>query len=159
MTQERGPIENLIDEAIKIVAKDTEAFFVKSEILVHVRNHPRMDRVLTSSDKEWPGMEAYTVRGLTRDIGRALQVKDSNGVRIYECYATGSGERRWLPLRAMTLAVFDVVIAQTSTQKIQMGRKLSTYQTIRDQLAKLEAGATIEQVYDKVFFGPPMASA
>ena len=84
-------------------------------------------------------------------VGQALQQRDANGIRVYECYAVGKPERRWLPLRAMTAVTLRNVMQQTRVQARQLSVKGEGYHILLDELEKLgQPNATVDEVYDKV---------
>jgi hypothetical protein len=143
-------IDRLIDPAIKKVSKSS--YFRKSEVVNQVLSHGELAKALRSVDKSHAGWNLSEIvhRYVYASVGHALQQKDSNGIRVYECYAAGESERRWMRLRAMTARELRLVIQETRTRERQMVVKRKAYEVFLDELEKLEAGTKIGAVYDDV---------
>lgn len=82
-------------------------------------------------------------------IGEALQARDDNRIRLFECYSVpGRTERRWLPLRAMTKGMLLNVMRETRVQERQLHIKSEGYEFFMSELDNLEVDATVAAVYE-----------
>ena len=121
-------IDKLIDPAIKKVARGT-SYFRKSAVKNEVLATSSLKTALRSLDNNHPEWQFGEVihRYVEAAVGHALQQKDANGIRVYECYAAHESERRWMKLRSMTAAQLRLVIAETHTRERQMVVKRKGY--------------------------------
>ena len=153
MTKQKTKIDNLIEPALLKVARRTTSYFSKSDILNEVMNNKHLAKVLTDLRNkygEWK-LDQLIKRYVGTRVGQALQQRDTNGIRVYECYAVGKPERRWLPLRAMTAVTLRNVMQQTRVQARQLTVKDEGYHILLAELEKLgQPNATVDDVYDKV---------
>ena len=152
MTQERTPIDKLIEPAVNKVAKTTKGYFLKSEVVNEIRGQRGLGSALAklkATYSVWK-FDQVIVRYIDRRVGEVLAMKDFNGIRVYECYSTGNRERRWLRLRAMTADMLRAVMQETRVQARQLELKGAGYQFFIQELAKLAPTATVDEVYDKV---------
>jgi len=150
MAQERTPLDRLIDPAVERVGK-SRSYFKKSEVIAEVRKNRALNRMLTEMRNKYRAwkFDQIIVRYMEGAIGSVLQRRDANGIRIYECYSVGSRERRWQPLRAMTLTTLRAVMAEARTQARQLELKGEGYEYFEKELEKLGPNARVEQVYDQ----------
>ena len=90
------PFDKQIEAVIERLARSTP-YFKRTEIEREVRRQKGAMKIP-------PTLQQYINEHyfLSR-ISHILQVRDRYGIRLYENYADGSGERRWMPVRAMTL--------------------------------------------------------
>lgn len=94
-------------------------------------------------------IDQLLMRYIDTRVGALLQVRDGNAIRVYECYADGTKERRWHPLRAMDANSLRAVMRETRTQARQLEIKGEGYQFFLDELEKLSPGARVDDVYDR----------
>jgi len=152
VTLERTPIDKLIEPAVQKVAKTTKGYFLKSEVVNEIRAQRGLGSALAkirATYTEWK-FDQVILRYVDRRVGEVLAMKDTNGIRVYECYGAGNRERRWLPLRAMTADMLRAVMQETRVQARQLEIKGAGYEFFIDALAKLPSTATVGEVYEKV---------
>ncbi|MFZ0058728.1 MAG: hypothetical protein WAL35_01615 [Acidimicrobiales bacterium] len=149
--QANTPIDRLIQPAIKKAAKST-SYFRKSEAVRTVLTNPKVVELLTDLRNRHGGwqIDQLVIRCIDAKVAQELQRRDANGIRVYECYAAGERERRWLPLRAMTRDQLRAVMQATRTQARSLTLKGEGYQIFLDELEKLSPTAVVNDVYDRV---------
>lgn len=132
-----------LDSMIREIIKNQPSYFKKSGIVSEVVSQfeplPRKNGI-----DVWEVFAHYVRARLERILGET----DNNGLRKYECYADGTGERRWQPFRALDLAALRVCMAAREVQISGHERVLRLYQSFERELEAAGAGATVEQVYD-----------
>lgn len=151
MTLERTPIDKLIEPAIQKVAQTTKGHFVKAEVLNELRAQRGLGSALAkirATYANWK-FDQVILRYIDMRVGQVLQMRDSNGVRVYECYSTGHRERRWNLLRAMTLKDLRGVMNDTRTQARKLELKGAGYEYFAELLDALPPTATVDEVYDE----------
>jgi len=145
-------IQELVEGAVSKVVRHKSNGFVKSEVMRELRKNKKLDAALRDINAKYNGdwqLGDILLRQINTMIGTALGVRDENRIRIYECYSVpGHRERRWLPLRAMTLEMLRNVARETRVQARQLNIKGEAYEFFIQELEKLSEGATIDQVYD-----------
>jgi hypothetical protein len=148
--KEHTPIDKLIEPAVKRVAERETGYFQKNEIVTEVLKNKNLSGMLADIKKRFGGWKFDTVilRYIDGRVGQVLQQRDGNRIRVYECYAAGGRERRWLPLRAMTADTLLAVMRETRTQARQLEIKGEGYEFFYNELKGTKL--TIEDVYDKV---------
>ncbi len=154
MTQELIPIDKVIEACVHRVALKRAAgrSFRKSEVVVEVGKHRDIRRILAdvrARYTEWK-VEYIILRYITHRIDRVLQARDANGIRVFECYASGQRERNWLPLRAMDKNALRASMTEARTLSRQLEIKAGGYAFFLDELEKLPDTARVDEVYDKV---------
>jgi hypothetical protein len=153
MTRQKTQIDNLIQPALQEVLKRSKgSYFRKSEVVAEVASYPRLQSVLQELRRRFGGwnIDEIVLRYAESKVGDTLQQKDAHGIRVYECYAAGSPERRWMPFQAMTATTLLAVMQETRTQARQLTLKGAGYELFYDELVKLDATATVADVYDRV---------
>jgi hypothetical protein len=152
MTLERTPVDRLVQPAVERVAARGGGYFKKSEVVQAITKERRVSSLLTdlrTRHGAWK-IDQLILRYIDGRVGHILQMRDANGIRVYECYAAGEKERRWMPLRAMTANTLRAVMQETRTQARYLTIKGEGYQYFLTELEKLGEEATVEDVYDKV---------
>jgi hypothetical protein len=147
-------IDRIIEPALeKVIKNHPGGYFYKSEIAAEVLKHRTLAQVIANLaavfEARWQLDEVLKAHVNAR-ISEALRVRDSNKLRIYECYGAGESERRWLPLRALTAANLRVILRETKTQERQLNIKSAGYEHFLRELEKLGPAATVNDVYDLV---------
>lgn len=152
MTLERTPLDRLIQPAVERVAARGGGYFKKSEVVLSIVKRDKVAALLAdlrTRHGAWQ-IDQLILRYINGKVGAEVQRRDSNGVRIYECYAAGERERRWMPLRAMTANTLRAVMQETRTQARQLELKGEGYEYFLRELEKLSESATVDDVYEKV---------
>lgn len=152
MTLERTPLDRQIQPAVERVAARGGGYFKKSEVINTIMKQRRLAALLAdlrTRHGAWQ-IDQLVLRYIYGKVGTELQRRDSNGIRIYECYAAGERERRWMPLRAMTSNTLRAVMQETRTQARQLQLKGEGYEYFLRELEKLDEAATVDDIYDQV---------
>ena len=151
MTKPQTMIDRLIEPAVRKSAQ-RPGYFRKSQVVNEVLNSSKLGKMLADIERRYPGWDLHEIIGryITGRVGSVLQQRDSNGIRVYECYSTGESERRWMPIRAMTVDHLRAVMTETRKQARHLEIKASGYELMIKELEKLSDTATVDQVYDKV---------
>jgi hypothetical protein len=151
VTRERTPLDRLIQPAVERVAA-RGAYFQKKEVVNTVSSDKKVGALLGDLRSRHGGwkIDQLIVRYIEAKVGEVLQMRDGNHIRVYECYAVGHGERRWMPLRAMNADTLRAVMQETRTQERQLHIKGAGYEYFLNELEKLGKGATVNDVYDQV---------
>lgn len=136
------PFDKQIQTAIEKIARDSP-YFAKSGIVKHVRSMRSLGKISPAEQDQ------IILRYLESRIGAQLQARDQYGIRIYENYPTGTGERRWMRLRAMTLAQLQSVAQATRTQERDLHIKGEGYELFVQEMKRVGA-KRVEDVYDRV---------
>jgi len=146
-------IDRIVEAALAKVVARRPGFFYKSEIAAEVLKHTALNQAVTNIstlfDARWRFDEVIKAH-INNQIAEALRVRDSNKIRIYECYGAGESERRWLPLRGLTASNLRVIMRETKTQERQLKIKSAGYEHFLRELEKLGPKATVNDVYDRV---------
>lgn len=150
---ERTAIDRIIEPSLRAVAQRKKGtFFYKSEVVAEVLGHRDLRKNLLDIQNRYGTkwrFDEIIRRYINQRIGVVLQQRDSNKVRVYECYGAGESERRWHPLRALTADTLRAVMRETRTQERQLNIKGAGYQYFLEELEKLGPGATVNDVYDQ----------
>jgi len=151
MTKPKTMIDRLIEPAIIRAAK-RPGYFHKSQVVNEVLNSSKLGGMLVDIEKRYSGWDLDEIirRYITGRVGSVLQQRDSNGIRVYECYSASESERRWMPIRGMTVNHLRAVMQETRTQARHLEVKAAGYQMMIKELEKLSDTAIVDQVYDKV---------
>jgi hypothetical protein len=148
--QERTPLHRVIDESITAIAA-VGPYFTKNDVMAECyRRGGRAYAEGIADVRKRHGRLRFAdiiERWMTQQIGKALQQRDGNKLRVYECYRSDK-EVRWQPLREMTANTLRMVMAQTRTQEREMHIKGEGYQALLFELESIGANATVDQVYD-----------
>ena len=136
------PFDKQIQTAIEMMARDGP-YFAKSEVLKAVRRQKTVMKIPPLVQ------EQINLRYIDSRIGSLLQARDHYGVRIYENYTTGTGERRWMKLRAMTLAQLQSAMEATRTQERDLHVKGEGYEIILREMKRIGA-KKVDDVYATV---------
>lgn len=167
MPRERTAIDKLADSAVDVVVGKSEqrgTYFFKEEIVTELMTRRNLLNVLTEIRNRYRGWNLYEmlIRQIETTIGHALQKRDVNGIRIYECYSTpGDSRRRWMRTRSLTTDTLRAVMEQTRTKEREMHVKGERYEIALYHMENLEkqTGKKVRfgEVYDEVV--PLMRSA
>ena len=153
MTREKTKIDNLIEPAVEKVARRAGGrHFWKSSIVNEVVSNKGLAPVLADLRKHYGPWKFHDLimRHIEILVGRALQQRDANKMRIYECYAAGEPEQRWQTLRAMTADGIRHVMQRARREKVKFARKETGYGVLLEELEKLgQPNATVDEVYDR----------
>lgn len=150
--QQRTKIDNLIEPALLKVAKRASPYFGKSAIINEVTNNKALAAILADLRDRYGAwkIDQLILRYIDSHVGHALQQRDANGIRVYECYGAGESERRWQPLRALTADKLRLVMRQTRREAAQLERKGEGYHIILEELERLRRpDATVDDVYER----------
>lgn len=153
MPRQKTYIDQQVVPAIEAVVSESKgSYFTKSDVVERIRKVRRVERLLDDLQKRHAGVGADTVviRYIESAVGRALQKKDSNGLRVYECYSAGERQRRWMPLRAMTAPQLRIAMQEAARGARELRLKAEGYQLLLDELESGPASATVDDVYDTV---------
>jgi len=149
---ERLPVDKLIDPAIYAVAY-SQGYFHPSDVVREVLKHQKLAAALKDARNRWGRFDEIVIRYIKSAVGSKLHTtKDTNGVRIYECYSAGESERRWLRFQALTLADLRAVMQENRKLERQIHIKGTNYQAFYDELQTLAAqkpNAVVGDIYDK----------
>ena len=151
MTRARTKVDKLVDPALKKVARKS-GFFRKSEVVAEVLGNAKLASMLRDARNnygDW-GVDEIIRRHIENRTGELLQKRDAHGIRVYECYAAGEQERRWMPFRAMNADTLRAVARQARTQARQLTLKGEGYEHFIRELEKHGKDAKVEDVYDEV---------
>lgn len=147
MTRERTPIDRLVERAVEKVARaSSSAYFRKSEVINELRKQRGLGNALAQLKaryQEWK-FDQVILRYIEQRVGQVLQMRDAHGLRIYENYAAGESERRWMILRAMTLKDFQSVVQETRVQERDLHVKGEGYDFFMKALKLLGPTARAE---------------
>lgn len=141
-------LEEMVERETRRIA-DRPQYFTKEEIVRAVLRLPTIVNVLREVGRIAPGwsLNSEIERRISAIVGGALQSRDENGIRIYECYPTGQGPRRWLRLRSMKRDDLIRVMQQTTKLRRTIEYKGEDYDVFDRLLVGLSAAATVEDVY------------
>lgn len=144
------PIDRLIEPSIDTLASNPP--FHKSQVVAEVLRHRDLQQVLIDLESRYHGWHLSEIirRQIEARVTEQLQKRDGHGIRIYECYAAGGPERRWVPLRVMTRETLRAVMRETRTQERHLHLKGEGYQFFLDELERLGGTATVGDIYDRV---------
>ena len=152
MARKKTYLDQQVAPAIeKVVKKSGGSYFTKKDVVDQIRRVKRVASLLSDLRRRHAGMDAdeIVLRYIESAVGSALQKRDSNGLRVYECYSAGEPQRRWMPLRAMTADQLRVAMQEARTGARQLHLKAEGYQLILEELEKYP-GSTVDDVYDDV---------
>lgn len=152
MARERLPVDKLIDPAIDRVAS-TQGYFHPSNVVREVLQHGKLAAALKDARNRWGRFDEIVIRYIKSSVSTRLHtLKDSFGVRVFECYAAGESERRWLRFQALTLNDLRAVMQENRKLERQIHIKGENYQAFYDELVKLAAhkpDARVGEIYDR----------
>lgn len=137
------PFDKQIVGAIAKLAA-TEPYFKRPEVEKIVRGQRKSTKIPPHIQ------EQINDRYFLSRISELLRVRDSFGIRVYENYADGSGERRWMLVRAMGLKHLRSVVQETRVQERDLHIKGEGYEFFVRELEKLGPKARVDDVYDAV---------
>ena len=153
MARKKTYLDSQIEPAIEKIVKESGAsYFTKKDVVDQIKKIRKVAHLLNDLQKRHSGVGAdeIVVRYIETAVGQALQKKDENGLRVYECYSAGERQRRWMPLRAMTADQLRVAMQAADRGARELQVKAEGYQLILDELEKGPPGATVDDVYDEV---------
>ena len=153
MARKKTYIDSQIEPAIEKIVKESGAsYFTKKDVVDQIKKVRKVASLLNDLQKRHSGVGAdeIVVRYIETAVGQALQKKDANGLRVYECYSAGERQRRWMRLRAMTADQLRVAMQAANRGARELQVKAEGYQLILDELEKGPPGATVDDVYDEV---------
>lgn len=153
MARKKTYLDSQIEPAIEKVVKEVGAsYFTKKDVMDQIKKVRRVSSLLNDLQKRHSGVGAdeIVVRYIENAVGQALQKKDANGLRVYECYSAGERQRRWMPLRAMTADQLRVAMQAADRGARELQVKAEGYQLILAELEKRPPGAIVDNVYDEV---------
>ena len=154
MTREKTKIDNLIQPTIEAVARRAGArgYFWKSSIVNEIVGNKGLAPVLLEVRRRsgaWK-LHELVVRYIETAVGRALQQRDADKLRIYECYAAGEPEQRWQTLNFMTANSLRLVMMRARHEKEKFRRKETGYGVLLEELEKLgQPNAVVGEIRDK----------
>jgi len=128
-----------------------QPYFYKSEVaaaLFGMRDVAEMLKGLRKRYPEWR-LDQIVRRDVETQIGRRLQDKDRRGIRLYECYAVGGPERRWMLFTSMPAEALQKVINETRELGSRIDRKIALYTRLH-AVCLARPGATVGDVIDEV---------
>lgn len=127
-----GRMNHLIDQRIReALDAHGDRFFKKPEIVgavVHAFGDLPERRNLDLRTV----LHAYVTDRLTRKF---LHQKDEHGLRVYENYADGTGDRRWQKLRMLSAGQLRVIVFD---REVQIARHEAVLKVYRETLEALE---------------------
>ena len=153
MARRKTYIDSQIEPAIAKVVKESGAsYFTKKDVVDRIKKVRKVTHLLNDLQKRHSGVGAdeIVIRYIETAVGQALQKKDENGLRVYECYSAGERQRRWMPLRAMTADQLRAAMQAADRGARELQVKAEGYQLILAELEKRPPGATVDNVYDEV---------
>lgn len=153
MARKKTYIDSQIEPAIeKVVKKSGASYFTRKDVVDQIKKVRRVSSLLDDLQRRHAGVGAdeIVLRYIDDAVGRALQKKDANGLRVYECYSAGERQRRWMRFRAMTADQLRVAMQAANRGARELQLKAEGYQLILDELEKGPPGATVDDVYDEV---------
>jgi hypothetical protein len=122
-------------------------------VVRQVLKHQKLAAALKDARNRWGRFDEIGIRYIKSAVGSKLPTtKDTNGVRIYECYAAGESERRWLRFQALTFADLRAVMQENRKLERQIHIKGTNYQAFYDELKKLtdeRPNAIMGDIYNK----------
>jgi hypothetical protein len=152
MARERLPVDKLIEPAIDRVAA-TQGYFHPSDVVRAVLQHGKLADALKDLRQQWGRFDEIVIRYIKTSVSSKLHtLKDTHGVRVYECYPAGEAERRWLRFRALTLNDLRAVIAANRKLERTIHVKGENYQAFYDELKLLteqKPNAEVNDIYDR----------
>lgn len=152
MARKKTYLDNQIEPALEKVVKRSASYFTKKDVVDQIKRVRKVSSLLDDLQRRHAGVGAdeIVLRYIDTAVGQALQKKDANGLRVYECYSAGERQRRWMPLRAMTADQLRVAMQAANRGARELQVKAEGYQLILDELEKGPPGATVDNVYDEV---------
>lgn len=153
MARRKTYLDSQIEPAIeKVVRKSGASYFTKKDVVDQIKKVRRVSSLLDDLQRRHAGVGAdeIVLRYIETAVGQALQKKDANGLRVYECYSAGERQRRWMRLRAMTAEQLRVAMQAADRGARELQLKAEGYQLILNELEKGPPGATVDDVYDEV---------
>ena len=153
MARRKTYLDSQIEPAIeKVVRKSGASYFTKKDVVDQIKKVRKVSSLLDDLQRRHAGVGAdeIVLRYIETAVGQALQKKDANGLRVYECYSAGERQRRWMRLRAMTAEQLRVAMQAADRGAREFQLKAEGYQLILNELEKGPPGATVDDVYDEV---------
>ena len=153
MARRKTYLDSQIEPAIeKVVRKSGASYFTKKDVVDQIKKVRKVSSLLDDLQRRHAGVGAdeIVLRYIETAVGQALQKKDANGLRVYECYSAGERQRRWMRLRAMTAEQLRVAMQAADRGARELQLKAEGYQLILNELEKGPPGATVDDVYDEV---------
>ena len=153
MARRKTYLDSQIEPAIeKVVRKSGASYFTKKDVVDQIKKVRKVSSLLDDLQRRHAGVGAdeIVLRYIETAVGQALQKKDANGLRVYECYSAGERQRRWMRLRAMTADQLRVAMQAADRGARELQLKAEGYQLILNELEKGPPGATVDDVYDEV---------
>ena len=152
MARKKTYLDNQIEPALEKVVKRSASYFTKKDVVDQIKRVRKVASLLDDLQRRHAGVGAdeIVLRYIDTAVGQALQKKDANGLRVYECYSAGERQRRWMLLRAMTADQLRVAMQAADRGARELRVKAEGYQLILAELEKRPPGATVDNVYDEV---------
>lgn len=153
MVRKKTYIDSQIEPALeKVVKKSGASYFTKKDVVDQIKKVRKVSSLLDDLQRRHAGVGAdeIVLRYIDTAVGQALQKKDPNGLRVYECYSAGERQRRWMRLRAMTAEQLRVAMQAADRGARELQVKAEGYQLILAELEKGPPGVTVDDVYDEV---------
>lgn len=153
MKRQQTLVDDLIARAIERLAE--HGSFYKSDVVSEVSKTQTfcgIQRVLKDADLKAPraGIGIVYLRGFDDMVTRALQARDENGIRLYECEASGTDQRRWMRLRAMGLEELKQVIRPTRELQRTIRVKVDAYSIYLQAMEAIgRTDVTVDDVYER----------
>lgn len=155
---EKTPIDNLIPPAVQTVAllveRGNKPYFWKDDVLREILTRRQLQGVLEDLRKRYQAwqFERIVLRDLQRKVGDYLQTtRDHYGIRQYECYNAGEPRRRWMPIRAVTVAQLRMILQEARVLERDVHLRGEGYHLLYERLEKLNREyAVVGDIYDDV---------
>ncbi len=149
MPKQHTPIDKLVESAVEELSN--ASYFTKTEVRSKVLKHKKLAPLLADISKRYPGWKFD--HAISEHIDATIDVDvrrtDAHGIRLYECYAVGNRDRRYMRLRSMKANQLRATIQETRVQARKLDVKVKVYQYYLDLLEKIGPNARVDDVYDR----------
>lgn len=146
-------IDRACMKAVKRVARAAGgSYFYRSQVRAEVYRSDNIGPSIAEIRRSYRALalDDAVIRYIDIAIGRALQAKDDRGLRIYECYSVGHGERRWYRLLDMHLLDIRRLLRDAKSMKAHLEDRIALYELVAEEMERLGPEATVAEVYDSV---------
>jgi hypothetical protein len=149
MGKQHTPIDKLVESAVESLSK--ASYFTKTEVRRDVLKHKNLSGFLVDVGKRYPGwkFDQAIIAHVDEVISVAVRQTDAHGIRLYECYAVGNRDRRYMRLRAMKANQLRAAIQETRVQARKLDIKVRVLEYYLDLVEKVGPNASVGDVYDK----------
>jgi hypothetical protein len=148
-------VDECVQRAVKRVARRNDSYFTVNEIVTETVKQRRISEAIVGLRHQYRGLglDEAVMRYIEGRVARELRDKDAHGIRRYECYATGNGERRWRRFSAMNAADVSQVLRDLRALDAELRRKIALYEQILAAMERQGPNARVVDVYDEVVDG------